>query len=116
MGMTSVYSRAKTPAQLFEAEIRNVLSGEVLDYASYRSVIYAAVRYSDGHVGAVVVLTRKRRNQPEWTYTIITENEGPHETRRCPLRILKLLSPTQHKYAQEWREKCYAQFNKGAIA
>lgn len=32
---------------------------------------------------------------------------GPYET-KCPIGILKLLSPTNNECANEWRKKCYA--------
>lgn len=46
-------------------------------------------------------------NYPQMGYKAVTENAGPNET-NCPERILKLLTPTENKWANEWREKCRA--------
>ena len=40
-------------------------------------------------------------------YKDMDESMGPYYT-NCPERILKLLTPTEHEYALEWRRKCWA--------
>lgn len=102
----------RTRQQLFEKDIRPNFLGQVIDYAIKGSVIYVAVRQPDnGKVEACVVLTRK---EGAWWYTkYIDEGMGPREA-RCPLRILRLLSPTDHEWALEWRQRCYKQFKRAA--
>lgn len=68
---------------------------------------YAALQDGNG-VHAAVVLTAIHRN----SYYNLGENsmsewEGPTET-RCPVSILKLLTPPANEWAKEWREKCMA--------
>lgn len=48
-------------------------------------------------------------------YKPMDETVGPYEV-NCPERILKLLTPTvpSENYAQEWREKCWANVKKRA--
>ena len=40
-------------------------------------------------------------------YKDMDETVGPYY-HNCPERILKLLTPTEHEYALEWRRKCWA--------
>lgn len=109
MGWTGSYlPSVKTRQQLFEAEVRNNFIGQVIDYAVKGSVIYVAVRDKrSDKIEACVVLTEKRG---EWWYMkYMGEEMGPCES-QCPLRILRLLSPTESKYANDWRARCYRQF------
>ena len=65
---------------------------------------YAAVRRKDdGVVYAVVALTQMEEG--EFGFKDITEICGPVEE-KCPVGILKLLSPTDNELAQEWRKRC----------
>lgn len=40
-------------------------------------------------------------------YKDMDESMGPY-FHNCPERILKLLTPTEYKYAQDWRDACWA--------
>lgn len=115
MGSTGTWCRAKTREQFFHAEIeQNVFVGEVIDHAIKGTVIYAAVRHPDGYVyGAVVETWKDNHEKDYWIYKVITEDMGPCE-QKCPLRILRLLSPTDSKWAMEWRDECYKQFRRNA--
>ena len=65
---------------------------------------YAAVRRKDdGVVYAVVALTQLEEG--EFCFKDMSEICGPIEE-KCPIGILKLLSPTDDKLAQEWRKRC----------
>ena len=65
---------------------------------------YAAVRTeATQEVWGLVVLTSTQG--AEFCYKEMDETEGPNYY-GCPASILNLLTPTDCKWAQEWREKC----------
>lgn len=68
---------------------------------------YAAVRCTrdDGydHTFGVVTLTQMKKG--EFYYKDMDESEGPYSY-KCPVGILKLLSPTDNRNEKEWRERC----------
>lgn len=99
---------------------------EVLKSTMVGSVYYAAVRhlkrctgkdesgkniYEDIHdapVWAAVFLTSTNsRDYYNFGYKDMEEDVGPGPA-DCPLSILRLLSPTDSKWAQEWRDRCKA--------
>ena len=77
--------------------------------------IYAAVEQKDKYgittVSAGVIRIQFLRegqdglNYPQMGYSFQSENAGPNEI-NCPERILKLLTPTESAWANEWRQKC----------
>ncbi len=73
------------------------------------STYYAALEEVDAlerNVVAVVVLTSTRKADGcNFFYKDICETSGPSEA-KCPLSILKLLSPTDSEWANTWREQC----------
>lgn len=106
MGMDCI----KTKKKRSEA-VADYLKGdgiEVLEVAPVGNVYYAAYR-KDGVTSAVVVLTG--RSKGYLNLKPIREQEGPfyHD---CPASILDRLDPTDHKWAQSWREKCRANLDK----
>jgi hypothetical protein len=101
-----------------EAELPETLTkrGEILACATVGGAFYAAVRDHDsGNVWALVTLIQRGRGWFNCHYKEMSEDMGPVET-RCPARILDLLSPTDHKYATEWRAACRANAAKSAKA
>ena len=93
---------------------------QVVRSAMYGSVYYAAVRSLvqrvDDHfeplpeeeqtVFGVVFLTKTQmRDYDNFSYKSMDETYNPVYY-DCPVRILKLLSPTDNPSALEWREKC----------
>ena len=44
-------------------------------------------------------------------YKDMDETMGPVES-NCPMRLLKLLTPTDNKWANEWRERCWNRYRK----
>lgn len=56
---------------------------------------------------AVVMLTSAKRKgiYSNFAYKLMDESMGPREC-DCPKKILKLLSPTESEWANEWRKKC----------
>lgn len=96
----------------------------VLKSVMVGSVYYAAVQYlkrctgKDGNgeyiyedvqgepVWAAVFLTQvDMKDYFNFSYKDMDESAGPCQY-DCPLSILKLLSPTDSEWANEWREKC----------
>lgn len=59
-------------------------------------------------VVAFVFLLDYRPNEPDYDmgYKDMDESVGPYES-ECPERILKLLTPTDHEYAVQWRQRCW---------
>ena len=91
---------------------------KVLKSAMVGSVYYAAVEtHKDGQspfVWAAVFLTSgKGRDGSVWGYKDMDETMGPCED-KCPASILALLSPTDDKDANEWRERCRANIRRKA--
>lgn len=60
---------------------------------------------------AVFLTSVDSRDYFNFMYKDMSEDMGPCE-RQCPMGILKLLSPTDHEYAIEWRKDCYAAIEK----
>lgn len=82
---------------------------EVLDVAIVRlRTLYAAVKIKEtGEVWAAVYLLGYAPNDYyNFGYKDMDETMGPNES-ECPERILKLLTPTDSKWANEWRERCW---------
>lgn len=92
-----------------------ISSGEVLKSAMVGSTYYAAVRNKKGEVWAAVFLTcgRTRHDGTAWGYKDMDETMGPNED-KCPASILALLTPTDDKDANEWRERCRKNIAKAA--
>lgn len=79
----------------------------VVDAATIRGTIYAALRCPDGSVTGIVALTKWAPNDAYFNFThkVMEEEMGPCED-QAPARILDLLTPTEHPYAIEWRARC----------
>lgn len=91
-------------------------SWKVLKSVMVGSTYYAAIERTIFETGekviyATVCLTSIENNQI-W-YKDMSEDMGPYKY-DCPLSILSLLSPTDNKYALEWRKQCRIQVDKKA--
>lgn len=83
---------------------------ELVRSAMVGSVYYAAARESGKpDVWAAVFLTHVNGN--EFACKAIDETMLPYE-HKCPKSILVLLTPTDNKYANTWRENCWAYHKK----
>lgn len=79
---------------------------EILKSQMVGSTYYGAIK-RDGKVFGMVILTRiDNHDQFNFGFKGIPETMGPVES-KCPVSILKLLSPTDDEYATEWRKRCY---------
>lgn len=80
---------------------------EVVKDAVVGTTYYAAVKSPhDGKVGAVIILTKIDRNgYCNFGMKFMDEEMGPYRN-DCPRSVLDALSPTDNKYALEWRQAC----------
>lgn len=83
---------------------------KVLKSAMRGSTYYAAVQVSrkgvvEGVFGVVTLTSVNSKDYCNFSYKEMDESAGPYES-DCPDTILKLLTPTDNKYALEWRERC----------
>lgn len=78
---------------------------EIIDCTTVKNVFYAATRSKRGEVFAMVILIQRTRGYYNFGYKDMEESMGPCAY-DCPDRILDLLTPTDSKYAIEWRETC----------
>ena len=132
MGWTSYHARyykndgtidRKAECDSYFMEGLNSENYEILKSAMVGSVYYAAVmplkRYNketreeeqipkkERIVFAVVFLTSvNRKDHYNFSYKDMSEDMGPYEY-KCPISILKMLSPTKNEYALNWRRQCY---------
>lgn len=89
----------------------------VIDCAAYLNVAYLAIEQikkatNDREVFAVVCLIHYQHNSYyNFGYKDMEESMGPIKS-NCPERILKLLTPTNHEWAKEWRKRCWANLQK----
>lgn len=90
---------------------------KTLKSAIVGSTYYAAIEKTNNKTGkkevfAVICLTSVS-NDPyyNFSYKDMDETMGPYKY-DCPSSILKLLTPTENKYAKEWREKCNENIKK----
>lgn len=86
------------------------VSVRVLKSAMVGSTYYAAVQVEDKdgvRVEASVVLTSmKSRDYFNFGYKAMSETVGPGES-KCPAGILKMLTPTDSEWANQWRGRCW---------
>lgn len=104
---------------MFNYTMENGTTIKVLKSAMVGSTYYAAIeKVEDGNreVFGMVCLTHISIEDKHWryfNYKEICETSGPRE-RKCPASILKLLTPTDSEWANEWRKDCWENANKKA--
>ena len=80
---------------------------KVLKSAVVGNVYYVAIENDDKEVYAIVILiSTSNRDGFNFGYKDMSEFCGPYKT-KCPKSILNLLTPTENKWANEWRQKCW---------
>lgn len=103
MGWTSYHVDGKIDKK---AEVAKNLSCKVLKAVVKGNVWYGACELEDGNViGAVVLTSIDSKDWYNFAYKIVDETMGPCES-ECPDSILDLLSPTDHEWAIQWRQRC----------
>jgi len=82
---------------------------KVLKSSMVGATYYGAVRCDDGEdvsvFGVVALTSINNRDWYNFGYKGMTEHDGPVES-KCPVSILKLLTPTDSEWANEWRDRC----------
>ena len=95
--------------KLFNWE-ENGKSVKVLKSAMVGSTWYGALRVDNGEsveVTAEVVLTAlDSKDYCNFGFNEMRETCGPNKA-ECPVSILKLLTPTESEWANNWRERCW---------
>lgn len=118
MGWTSYH--ASNYNKQYKVDVKKecdaLFGDDVVKSAMVGSTYYAAIKGkgNDNSVFAVVVLTHVDNNDYyNFSYKDIGETSGPSE-RKCPVSIIKLLSPTDSEWANNWRADClrYAENKK----
>lgn len=82
-------------------------NNQILEFSHKGKVAYAAVKtLSTGIVwGCVWLIDNKGDDMYNFCWKTMDDTMGPGED-DCPEKILKLLSPTDNLYANEWRSRC----------
>lgn len=119
MGWTYTQKPANVKQDLRDActFTNNNVSYRVLDDALVNMrEYYAAVERTDSETGDVRVLAfvtmvdYVRNDYYSFGTKEMTEEEGPVIS-NCPEKILKLLTPTDVEYANDWRARCWENVN-----
>ena len=105
----SVYYGAITP---LKRVVKDSAGGYMEDADGH--YIYEDIPENEQEIIGVVMLTYIR-DKYSFGYKIISETSGPCDC-NCPKSILNLLTPTDSEWAQEWRDKCYANFSKPSLS
>jgi len=116
MGWSTYHRPAgQTDREHFQGEVREGLT--ILDSSTIKNVFYAACRdEKTGEVFALVYLIQRNpKDYFNFGVKAMDETVGPCYY-DCPARILDLLTPTDSKYATEWRAECRAQIARKAEA
>jgi hypothetical protein len=122
MGTTSTYkSKYEKTKDFLERDVLRwssdefdykVLDGGVSNFSTYYGAVEKTSKKSgEREVFAVIILVRFNRSQEyNFSYKAMDETEGPYQT-KCPEKILKLLTPTNNKHANDWRKACWDRIN-----
>lgn len=85
---------------------------KILKTSAVGSTVYSAIerihkKTKERQVFAVVFLTSvDMKDYHNFSYKDMDETCGPSES-KCPMSILKLLTPIDYEFANQWRERCY---------
>ena len=110
MGWTETFNVNGSTKEYFDNSYN--ANCEVLKSKTVKNCYYGAVRIKDENRVVAVVIPFKRNNlNGSLLYKSMDESFGPVES-NCPKSILKLLTPTESKYANEWRKRCYENLEK----
>lgn len=89
---------------------------EVLDHLVYGSTHYQAIKNNaENKTFAVITLTQMDNREGWFYYKEMSENMGSFEYKGITKKFLNLLSPTDNKYASEWRNKAEAQIERDSF-
>ena len=121
MGWTYMHKEKGLPikdffAKQFDYKNEDGGSGKIIACSSKLGTTYLAYKVvgpmGDGETIGIVCLTAyDHKDYYNFGYKDMSENMGPNQY-DCPEKILKLLTPTTHKYALEWRKNCQETIDK----
>lgn len=102
------YELKHNKKEVVRKEVINDSIFEVLKDSFVGSTYYAAVRNKENNVVFAIVMLTSIDNSDyfNFNYKLMDETEGPYQF-SCPKSILKLLTPTEHEIANEWRISCF---------
>jgi hypothetical protein len=101
--------KGQSDRDFFQHEIAGE-NHRILESHSRAGVCYLAIEQVRGEdagqvFGAVILTHRAPNSYHNYGYKAMTEDMGPGDY-DCPPKILDLLTPTESKYATEWRARC----------
>lgn len=122
MGWTSYSAKYYKKGKIDRvAEVKSLFENDerfnVLKASAVGSTIYMAIEKINNTnnekivFGAVYLTSTNMKDYHNFSYKDMDETCGPHQT-DCPESILKLLTPTDSEYANEWRNKCWENIRK----
>lgn len=91
-----------------------------VDHSTVGSVLYVAIKRTNktsGDVSVFALVVKTSSNAKEhynFCYKDVCEDMGPVYV-DCPARILDQLTPTDDKYALEWRKSCRDRLSSGKL-
>lgn len=112
MGWTTMRREPGTTDRDFFADYLGA-GRTIVACATVRNVFYAAVREESGETWALVTLLRRTRGYYNFGYKSMTEESGPYSV-DAPAAVLEALTPTENKYALEWRARVRARLEAKA--
>lgn len=108
MGWTYMNAHGeKNKKALMTRELERYGTVKVLKCAMVNGVYYAAYSPTKDPSRVIGIVCLTRLSDGEFGYKDMEESMGPFES-KCPMSIIEMLTPTDSKYANEWRERCRA--------
>ena len=107
-------TRPITEKQYITQVLAEGYSGTVRAVALVNHVAYIAYTPKDSQevVALVFPIRTRRRGGSRWlAHTPMDETVGPVQ-QDCPARILDMLTPTEHAWANDWRTACRANLDR----
>lgn len=114
---TNFYKSGKINRRAELEKELNLNDYTVVDSAMIGTTYYGAIkRSSNNEVYAAVILTKTDMSDYfNFGYKDLDEYMKPCET-KCPVKILKLLTPTENECANKWRKECWENARKPKLA
>ena len=101
-GMFEVVKSAMVGSTYYAA-VRKIQRNVKMDNGEYKRV---DIPEAEQETFGMVMLTKTdMKDYFNFYYKDISEDMGPYES-KCPVSIIKLLSPTTNEYAMAWRQRC----------
>jgi hypothetical protein len=110
VGYTGVHrEKGISSKDFFQHELFPAGTGQIIESATVGSVFYAAVKtaLTQEVWGLVVIFKYDSKDYFNFTFKEMSDDMGPYYY-DCPKRVLDKLTPTDNRFANDWREKCYA--------